>query len=283
MMAEGIRAFSLDLDTWVTVLGNSPSVFDGRNWTRLAEPAQLRSSGNEQFDIGIYLGRDNKPRIMGSRWEVAQGRGQANPVYLRYKGNRWQPDPKEIGRLGKKPFTGLFGVLGNADPEVVCKVGDACIIKRRSGWTTLPRVRELGRVWLCASHVFSLDSKGMRRLDQAVWTNVSWEFDGRGKETGFWATSAQNYWVSVAGDNALYRFDGAKWDRFESPVEKPKAIWASAASDVWVVGENGAGHFDGTSWARVKGLTMPLESVSGRNEKEVWLGGPQGLFRGKAR
>jgi hypothetical protein len=277
-----VRWLSLGVSPYAAVLSEQPWVFDGRSWKELPLPAALRASPGERESLGIWFGRDDKARLMGARWDAGEANPSARsrPVYLRFQGGAWKRDPKEIGRLGSGPVAGMYGILGNDDPEVVCKVGDVCIIKRRTGWKTLPALPELARTWLCGETAFVLDAAGMWRLEQSGFARVPWEFEGRGKETAFWADTPGSWWVAAAGTDALYRYDGRAWSSVPSPVRAPAGLWASSPSDVWVVGDSGAGHFDGTSWSRVQGLSMPLGHVTGRGSDEVWVGGPEGVWRG---
>jgi hypothetical protein len=277
-----VRWLSLGVSPYVAFLSDQPWMYDGKAWKELPLPAAMRASSSQREAIGIWFGRDDKPRIMGARWDATESNPSAHshPVYLRYRAGGWKPDPKEIGRLGSGKDAGMYGILGNDDPEVVCKVGDVCIIKRRTGWKTLAATGELGRTWLCGSTAFVLDTTGMSRLGDSGFEKVAWEFDGKGKETAFWADTPQSWWVAVGSQDALYRYEAGTWSRVPSPVRSPAALWGSSPKDVWVVGADGAGHFDGSAWLRVKGLAMALEHVTGRAAAEVWVGGKDGLWRG---
>lgn len=277
-----MRWLSLGVSPYVAFLSDQPWMYDGKAWKELPLPAAMRATAAQREAIGIWFGRDDKPRIMGARWDATESNPSAHshPLYLRFRAGGWKPDPKEIGRLGSGKDAGMYGILGNDDPEVVCKVGDVCIIKRRTGWKTLPAMGELGRTWLCGSTAFVLDTSGMSRLGDAGFEKVAWEFDGKGKETAFWADTPQTWWVGVGSQDALYRYEAGTWSKVPSPVRSPAALWGSSPKDVWVVGADGAGHFDGRAWLRVKGLSMALEHVAGRGTAEVWVGGKDGLWRG---
>src|SRR5438128_2290169 len=81
----------------------------------------------------MACGLPERPPVMGTRSSAA---GTRSLVYWRWKGD-WRDKPREIGRLDRDPHGTLFGILGQADPEVVCRLGDACIVKRVTGWTTI--------------------------------------------------------------------------------------------------------------------------------------------------
>ncbi len=197
----------------------------------LGEPGalkQLPAPGPTLTDVHVYFGRDDQPRLMGSDGEQS--------VYYRWRGGRWQRAASEIGRLGGGKAAPLFGVLGNDDPEVVCKVGDACIIKRRSGWQTIdppegrPSVTlQRGTAWaLYPASLLRLDKGGFRAFGAALPFSHA---------TGTSATSDSDVWV-VEGD-AVHRFDGNSWTRTVAPVAGLAGVWAAGPSDVWVVGCGG--------------------------------------------
>lgn len=113
-----------------------PHRFQNGKWDKIALPKPIPAAS---LHAGIYFGRDNLPRLMGWRDD-----GAVALVYLHFTGGKWEDAKKEIGGMAKQPATPLFGVLGEADPEAVCriadpadtshKIGDTCLMKRRSGW-----------------------------------------------------------------------------------------------------------------------------------------------------
>lgn len=278
VLPQPIRSIALGQEPFVAVLSSEPWLNDGARWKPLELPPRLRAQPGQWERVQIYLGRDDKPRIMGAR-----GQDQSfEQVYLRWRGGRWQRDRSEIGRLAGAPQAGLYGVLGHDDPEVVCKAGDACIIKRRSGWTTFAVDQELAQVFWAHGQAYRLTGSGMQKLQGASWIELPWSFEGKGQESGFWAEPDGRMWVSVASQNAIYQYAGGSWSKASSPVQEPGAMWGSGAHDIWVVGKDGAGHFDGTQWSRVQGFDEELTAVLGRNARDVWLGGPAGLVHCRA-
>ncbi len=277
-----VLSIGLGRAPWAAILSEQPWLYDGKGWAEIPIASRLRRGSTQGERVGVFFGRDDKPRIMGARLETATDAAHAKwrAVYLRWRNGVWQRDPNEIGRLGGGPEAGLYGVVGIEDPELVCKVANACIAKRRTGWQTLPASAELARAWFSNAGVYVLDSSGMMRLEPKGFARLAWDFAGRGKETGFCADGA-GMWVSAASQDALYRQENEHWTRHTSPVRSPAALWASAANDVWVVGADGVGHFDGVRWMRVASLSEKLEHVAGRSPNDVWLGGPTGLWHGQ--
>lgn len=260
----------------VAVLSNQPWLLDEGGWQEKPLPARHAFTAENRAEI--FFGRDNRPRLMGTTAVSQDGEG-SEAIYLRLENAGWTRKPSEIGRLGGLPKAGLFGVLGHDDPEVVCKAGDICIIKRRSGWTMVPAGPGMPRVFMQDGKVWALHDDHVAVISDQGWVrlqgNVPWT-----TPTGLWGSANGPVWVSVAKDDALYRYESGAWTRMASPVARPKGLWGTSSSDVWVTGEDGAGHFDGTRWARVQGPKGPLSVVTGSGEKDVWLGGASGLWHG---
>ncbi len=271
-----VRSLALGRPPYVAVLSDQPWMMDESGWHELSLPADIKI-GSPNSPVAIFFGRDDKPRIMGAQRSVG---GSWEAVYDRWHQGRWERDKREIGRLAGAPAAGLYGVLGDEDPEVVCKDGDVCIIKRRTGWKTIPAQKGLLRVWVIAGTAYLLGDGGMNRLEGDGWAELPWSFEGRGKESGFWVDQGQGVWVTAASQNAIYRGQGGRFVRMDAPVAAPSMIWGGSAGDVWVAGSDGVGHFDGTSWKRVKGLAGSFTQVRGRGTTELWAGGAAGLWRG---
>jgi hypothetical protein len=86
-------------------------------------------------------------------------------------------------------------------------------------------------------------------------------------------------WVVEAGQNAVTRLVGARWETMAIPLEAPRAIVGTGANDLWVVGSGGAVHFDGKQWAPVPGLSGAL-ALALHAPPNLWFAGVGGLFRG---
>jgi hypothetical protein len=238
--------FSHVLDTPVSSLGvGTPpklavlagaqvSVFDGRGWTALP---LIPNAQNARFEL--FFGRDNEPRLMGSR---TASDGSAHAFYKRFKARRWQDEPSELGPFasGDRP---LFGLLGFTDPEVVCRAGEICLVKRVSGWSRVPAPAAPPLcMFLMGGTAWALDRGGMLRLEPAGFVRAETKF-------------------------------------YPLPLAEPSALWGGAEDDVWLVGHDGAQHFDGSSWQRVAGVDGPLSAIAPVG-RELWLAGPSGVYRG---
>jgi hypothetical protein len=254
----------------VGVLADQPSVGVARGPAPLPLPAALRAKPGDVDRLGIYFGRDNEPRVMGSR----MGESGERAVYWRHLPNGWRDGREEIGQLGGAVPLGLWGVLGSADPELVCRVNSLCIIKRRSGWTLAPAGAIERLVTLQEGVLWGLDGSGIAGIDKRGWATViaapsAW------KPRAFWATAGEA-WVSTADE--LWHFHDGKWASITSPVGAVSALWGASRASVWLAGAHGAAHFDGKD-LRATTLREPLAAANGRSDDEVWLGGPTGLYR----
>jgi hypothetical protein len=261
----------------VAAWGEDIALFDGAAWTSIPLPPKLRAKDGERDEVRIHFGRDDMPRLMGARLGPS---GDA-AIYLRYRGGAWKQDRKEIGSLLDAPTRGLFGVLGHADPEVVCKPGDRCIVKRRTGWKTIPAGPARERVELAGGSAWALREGAIARLDaDATWTVVKVP-GATGPIGGVWA-AGDELWVSEPGAARLHHRKGGAWSTEPAPFASPRGLAGPSPDDVWVAGEAGLAHFDGARWSRVEGPRGPLAEVALRG-REVWAAGESGVWRGDRR
>lgn len=224
--------------------------------------------------VRIFFGRDDQPRLMGA---VKTDTGRES-VYFRWRGGAWKRAGDELGGLGTGPKAPLFGVLGHADPEVVCKVSAGCTVKRLSGWTSIEGLPGEPFVELCGATPWAYEGQRVWSLAAKGWASNQAKptFE---KADGLWAVQERDVWVAERGPSKIHHFDGEKWSQQPSPIRGPRSVWASSASDVWIVGDGGAAHYNGGQWRRVKGAPERLEIVVGRSAGDVWMGGSPGLYR----
>jgi hypothetical protein len=253
-------------------LGTEPWLHEKGAWKKIAFPEKLRFSPEGREDGRIFFGRDDRPRIMGSRVRD----GHPAQLYLRYRNERWNVERGEIAKLRDPPPQGMFGVLGHADPEVVCKVGDDCIIKRRTGWKMMGAGPGSPRVELHNGVAWALYPDSVARLeDDHRWVTVGAPapFKAPG---GVWALGDE-VWISEPGADRVHHFRGGTWTSQPSPVAAPRGMWGTGRDDVWLAGGGGLAHFDGERWSRVAGPSGPLAEVHGRGG-EVWAAGASGVW-----
>jgi hypothetical protein len=270
-LAAPIRAIALAEPPRVGVLADEPRVRDARGWRSLPLPVALRARAGETEDLGIYFGRDNRLRLMGTR----RSSSETTAVYLRWLDTGWRDGRDEIGRLGATKIGGLYGVLGIDDPEVVCRAGDVCIIKRVSGWVTIGAPQNPRLVTIRESKAWSLDEAGVSALEKDAW----------GTPTGPKLTAPRSFWTD--GDTTWILSDAGRLthvtrqgtDEEPAPIQHPVSVFGRSSSEVWLAGEGGVALHDGKVWRLVEGAPTGLRVVLARGGDELWFGGTTGLYR----
>ncbi len=257
--------------------GLNVRVFDGKRWKQL--PTLPERLAGQTFEL--FFGRDNEPRILGFSLAAnpaetkSDAPSKTTSIHLRFKGGSWQPEPSELGRLAS-PRGALYGVLGWDDPEVVCRPGEICLIKRISGWKSvpahaapLPIVLTNGTVWaLAARHLERLTDGGFERFEP------SREWNG---PTSVWVDPSGAPWVVDQTARRVFRSTASGWQVLDTPIARAREIWGRSASDVWLVGDDGAAHFDGTAFRCVAGVRGPLHRVAAF-DGALWLAGAAGVY-----
>lgn len=249
-----------------------PHRFEKGSWEALPLPARWRSTVDTS-SLGIFFGRDHRPRLMGHRTEA----GERRMVYLRHKDGSWQDQRVELGALGGDTSV-LFGALGDADPEVVCRVGSICLLKSRQGWkevkNTLP---ETAVVRTQRGEGWALTAEGLLVAREGVFTRVGPPAPWRSEATGFWVDAGGVATVAEPGADALHVLDGpaAAWRTERSPIPGPRDV-LGPPGDRWVAGDGGLVHEEGGSFARVGDPAWKLARVIPA-ERGVVAGGASGV------
>ena len=174
-----------------------------------------------------------------------------------------------------------MAVLGNEDPEIICRPRDVCVVKRVTGWSTFaapPDVRLAaifrGKAYLLAGRsLLSVEGdKSVQVLsDQGPW-----------REARGLVVVDGVFWVLDASAT-LYRFDGQSFRSFVSPVGPPRALWGTSEAELWAGGPGGLARFDGERFQRVSALGGEVNALGGRGRDELWIGGSNGLHCAKRR
>jgi len=279
-LGEPVTSLSLGARRAVA-LGAVPYLRDHDQWRPIPLPASVTQAPRSRLDV--YMGRDDRPRVMGYWWaEEPASATTRRPIYLRYRDAGWTPAPDELGRLGGERPGALFGVLGFDDPEVVCKEGELCLVKRRTGWSTVAGI-ELSSVRLAGSGVFALIAGGLWRLEARGFVASPVGVPAT-TVRDVWELGPDDRWV-IAADRAsvrLVRLTAGQVQVQPAPIAEPRALWASGEEDLWVVGDGGLAWFDGRVFRRVLGPDPPLVCVVGRAREALWVAGPKGIFRREA-
>ena len=246
-------------------------VGDGKGLSRVP----VGDAPSPELFIEIFFGRDDQPRLMGMRRASASGKAQA--YYRRYKGGRFQPEPSELGPLAGGDGA-LYGVLGHADPEVVCRPGLFCLVKRMTGWSRAPAHPVPVRVVLAGGSAWALHPDRIERLEKEAWVPIVPE-RRFGDPVALFVDSDGAPWVVESKPDAVTRLVKGRWETMASPVRGARAIGGGVPNDVWLVGASGAARFDGTGWRDVSGVPGPLSLIAFA-APSLWLAGAAGVFEG---
>jgi hypothetical protein len=246
----------------------SALIHDARGWRETKLPLSVMKDRPE--GLQIFYGRDDRVRVVGTR---VTPRGPRT-VYVRWKPHGFIDGAREAGRLGSGDGA-LVAILGTKDPEIVCRPGSICIIKRRSGWTMIPAPADIERVTLGADQGWGVGGRTLYRLrdrfvavpERGTFTRVDDLFALR-----------ERAFVIETEAARIHAFDGSAWRVTASPIAHPRAMWGATESALWLVGD-GIALFDGASWLVSPDVRGPFRAVTGRSADDVWVGGREGAFR----
>jgi hypothetical protein len=246
---------------------------EGAEWSDLKLPERLLPTRAQREHLEVFFGRDDRPRLMGTRYEGEA----ATPRYYRYK-DGWRDRTGEIARLEGGTGT-LFGILGHDDPEVVCKLGEHCIIKRVTGWTNVAVPLVEHHVEIAGGNAFAVAPDSALRVDlgDKAWRSISRDVPWQ-EPLGLWPFADGTLWV--ADGSWLHHWDGQRWRTVDSPLPGARALWGRAANDVWLAAAGGVGHFDGEEWSRLVEPTGDFAHVIGTSDA-VWVAGASGVWIGR--
>lgn len=253
-----------------------PHRFEAARWQRLPLPSSATSAVGAA-SLGMFFGRDHRPRLMGHR-EVE---GARRMVYLRHKDGAWRDERGEIGSLAGDGSV-LFGVLGDEDPEIVCRVGGICLRKSRAGW------KELKNVLPERAVVRAFGGAGYALLAEGVLVARDEGFARLGPPAA-WSTEATGLWVGADGEmvvvepaaDALHVLapGATTWRTERSPIRAPRDVFGPRG-DRWIAGAGGLAHEEGGRYARVGDASWSLLRVVPTSGGVV-AAGPSGVVRAR--
>lgn len=250
-----------------------PHRFEHDRWEALELPEPLRTA--DPAKLGIYFGRDNRPRLMGFQGQA----DAARMVYLRFKDGSWQDQRSELGGLASDSAA-LFGVLGERDPEVVCKVGlPTCLLKSRKGWkdvkSSLPPTAVV-RAFLGKG--YALTSEGVFRADDAGFTRVGPPPPWKTPATGFWVGEGDIVAVVEPALDRIYTLPIASgaWVEQASPIAGPRDITGPTA-ERWLAGDGGLAVLSAQGPKRVGSADLSFSRVI-QDGNRVVAGGRSGVL-----
>lgn len=230
-------------------------------------------------DVGLFFGRDDQPRMMGRTSDGSAEKPRVRSVYLRFKGGRWQPEPSELGPLGS-PEGALYGVLGWDDPEVVCRPGAVCLVKRLSGWKSVRAHAEPMPIQLAGQTAWALAKDHIERLDPSGFV----ELEPRhpfSEPSSVWVDDAGGIWVAEPTTKRVHHLSGGTWSSFESPIGAPRALLGDAGGVLWLAGDAGVAWWRDGRFIAVSGVAGPL-AFAVKSGSESWFAGAAGLYRAQA-
>lgn len=264
-----VMALALDAPPHAAALGQDAAhIHDARGWHTTKLPASVVK--DRPARLAIFYGRDDRVRVVGTRVE---GRGPAS-IYLRWKPEGFIPGAREVGRLSSGDGA-IVAILGTKDPEIVCRPSALCIIKRRSGWTMIPAPADIDRVTLGDDVGYGLGEKTLYRLGDrfaAIGKQGTWK-----RADDLFALRDRAYVVETEAAR-IHVSGGDEWQLMASPIPRPRALWGTSPSALWLVGD-GLAFFDGATWRVAPDAPGPFTAVLGRSADDVWIGGAGGVFR----
>lgn len=264
------RALALDREPYVAALGNdSVTVLDKRGRHDEPLPDALRGAG---MAVGVFFGRDYRVRVAGTA-HTAQG---DEVRYYRSLPGGLKPALDELGPLGRRGGPGLVAVLGTADPEIVCRPGESCLVKRVSGWVKASAPAGLSRVGLSLGVGWGLAGKAFYHLGKD-WEPVAAPGPWQSADDAFVRDADACVVEHDAG--RLHHFDGEAWHSVSSPVTGPRTIWGSVES-LWIGGDGGAAVFTDGSFQTLTPI-LHVAQILGRSADDVWLCASEGVFRAR--
>jgi hypothetical protein len=262
------RALALDREPYVAALGDDAVSIIDKNGTHLEKlPDALRGPG---LALGVFFGRDYRVRIAGSA-HTAQG---DEVRYYRSLPGGLKPALDELGPLGARGGPGLIALLGTVDPEIVCRVGQSCLIKSIRGWAKASAPAGLERVGLSLGNAWAIAGTSFFNLGKD-WSRLNAPGPWRKADDAF--VRGEHACVVEHDASRLHHFDGQAWRSSTAPVLGPRSLWGNEDS-LWVAGDGGAATLEGDSFQKINGVAH-VAQVLGRSSSDIWLCSSDGLYR----
>jgi hypothetical protein len=277
VLEASVRAIAVDKQPHVSALGErTVHIHDQKGWREEVLPA----AGLGEARLALFYGRDYRLRLVGTR----SADGGLETLYYRWLPGGFRPAPDEIGRLGSTRKGGFVALLGTADPEVVCRPGDVCLIKRSSGWATITAPPEIELVAIDRGQAWAVAGKSLLKVDADKRWAVVTDSGPWSKANALWVTSGK-VWVVETEASKIHQFDEG-WSLLPSPSLHPRAFLARESNDLWLGGEDGlftCRQRETGNWEWRKVLDPPggvgVIAYHPAQKSSIWVGGRAGLFR----
>ena len=264
------RALALEREPYVAALGeDSVTVLDKRGRHDEPLPDALRGAG---IAVGVFFGRDYRVRVAGTA-HTPQG---DEVRYYRSLQSGLKPALDELGPLGRRGGPGLVALLGTVDPEIVCRPGESCLIKRVSGWAKASAPPGLSRVGLSLGSGWAIAGKAFFQLGKD-WEPIATPGPWQSADDAF--VRDADACVVEHDASLLHHFDGQAWHSSRSPVAGPRSVWGSAES-LWIGGDGGAAVLSDGSFQKLA-ANLHVAQILGRSADDVWLCTSEGVFRAR--
>lgn len=264
------RALALDREPYVAALGDDAvTVMDKRGTHEEPLPDALRGPG---LDVGVFFGRDYRVRIAGT----AHTKTGDEVRYYRSLPGGLKPALDELGPLGARGGPGLLALLGTADPEIVCRTGQSCLIKTIQGWAKASAPAGLERVGLSLGSGWAIAGQSFFHLKKD-WQPLAALGPWKKAEDAF--VRGEHVCVVERAASKLHHYDGSAWRSSAAPIAGPRSVWGSADS-MWIGGDGGAAHLAGDAFQKVGSVTR-VAQVLGRSSQDVWLCTDTGVYRSR--
>lgn len=264
------RALALDREPYVAALGDEAvTVIDKKGTHEEKLPDALRGPG---VDVGVFFGRDYRVRVAGT---AHTPKGDEVRYYRSLPGGL-KPALDELGPLGGRGGPGLLALLGTADPEIVCRTGQSCLIKTLQGWAKASAPPGLERVGLSLGSGWAVAGTSFFHLKKD-WQPLAAPGPWKKADDAF--VRGEHVCVVERSASKLHHWGGEAWRTSAAPVTGPRSVWGSTDS-MWVAGDGGAASLEGDAFQKVSGISR-VAQVLGRSSQDVWLCTDSGVYRSR--